>query len=302
MRIISKIVFVLCVLSGASAIAQDKAKDGEVEKTDVVETEAKKAVKGSKTKEADEKEKAAKKKVKDSKKDGAKKEGEAVGPGGKPLRMDYPGTEESKTSVMTTSQIKGLETLKAGDTSYGLRVKELETKIDDLKEKVFQSKTRIVLLREKLLSGNLAGSKAMVIHKTELGSAWSLTQAIYNLDGTRVFAQTDENGSLADKDSFEVYDGGLSPGNHKVTVFLKYQGTSMGIFPYFKGYGGDIRAVCDIVAKEGKISRVEVAIFPKGGIAESIEKRPNVRCDVTYIDNIIKDEKPSNKPTNSVQK
>ncbi len=298
MRILSKIVFVFCVFSSASAAAQDaKPKEGEAEvkKDVVVETpDVKKAAEAVKneTPKAEEKKKTA---------DGDAEEG-AVGPGGKPLRMDYPGTEESKTSVMTTSQIKGLETVKAGDTSYGLRVKELETKIDDLKEKVFQSKTRIVLLREKLLSGNLAGSKAMVIHKTELGSAWSLTQAIYNLDGTRVFAQTDDNGSLANKDSFEVYDGGLSPGNHKVTVFLKYQGTSMGIFPYFKGYGGDIRAVCDIVAKEGKISRVEVAIFPKGGIAESIEKRPNVRCDVTYIDNIVKDEKPSNKPKDSVQK
>lgn len=295
------------MFAGANAIAQETPKetpDAPKEKADLAGKD-KAAEKTEKEKETtSEKDKG------DAKKDAEKgaekgkevsKEG-ALGPGGKPLRMDYPGTEESKTSVMSTSQIKGIETLKAGDTAYGLRVKELETKIDDLKEKVFQSKTRIVLLREKLLSGNLAGSKAVIIHKTELGSAWRLTKAIYNLDGTRVFALKDEKGGLAEKDSFEVYDGGLSPGNHKVTVFLKYEGTSLGIFPYFKGYGGDMRAVCDITAKEGKVSRVEVAIFPKGGIAESIEKRPNVRCDVTYIDNVMKDEKATNKSPKSAKK
>ncbi len=291
-------------------IAQDAVPEkGKAEAEKVVETvDAKKTVKDSKTEATEAAEKAKAEKEKAAKEaegvkiDANKGDSGALGPGGKPLRMDYPGTEDSKTTVMTTDQIEGIETVKAGDTSYGLRVKELETKIDDLKEKVFNSKTRIVLLREKLLSGNLAGSKALIIHKTELGSAWRLTQAIYNLDGTRVFAQNDDNGSLADKETFKVYDLGLSPGNHKITVFLKYEGTSMGIFPYFEGYGGTMRASCDVSAKEGKVSRVEVRVFPQGGIAESIEKRPFVECNVVHIDNIAKDAKPNNKPKDSVQK
>ncbi|MFU8806709.1 MAG: hypothetical protein ACNA8W_23070, partial [Bradymonadaceae bacterium] len=86
---------------------------------------------------------------------------EVIGPGGTPLRTDYPGTEASLQPRMDTDRIEGLEFGEGGSAeAYDLRVKELETKIDDLKEKVFRSKSRIVLLKETVLSGNLAGSRA----------------------------------------------------------------------------------------------------------------------------------------------
>jgi len=94
--------------------------------------------------------------------EGAK--GETVlGPGGRPLRTDYPGTDESLLSRMDTNQVQGLQIDgNQPQEAYQMRIQELETKIDDLKEKVFQSKTRIVLLRETLLSGNLAGARAIL--------------------------------------------------------------------------------------------------------------------------------------------
>merc|ERR1712000_620024 len=74
--------------------------------------------------------------------------GPKVGPGGREMRTDYPGTEESLRERMETDRIQGVA---SGDVSsqevYDLRVKELETRIDDLKDKVFRSKSRIVLLK-----------------------------------------------------------------------------------------------------------------------------------------------------------
>lgn len=299
MRDFSKIIVSLClVFISTSVWAQDKKTSMPDEKVEKKSAEKKPEL-TKKSKEASLKEKkpdAKKEAEAEDKKEAKTKETlpkpeTLLGPGGKPLRMDYPGTDASKVSSMATGQVEGVDTkTKTPTTAYGLRVRELETKIDDLKERVFQSKTRIVLLREKLLSGNLAGSKVIIVHKTELGSAWRLSQAIYNLDGARVFSQIDEEGTLSDKEKFEVYNGGLAPGNHKITVFLKYQGTSVGIFPYFKGYSGEIRSVCDIVAKEGKLTRVEVVIYPEGGITESIEKRPNFRCEAVYFENVVENQ------------
>ena len=239
-------------------------------------------------KKADGEKKPEEKKDADAKKDGKTADGDTpLGPGGKPLRTDYPGTEESKQARMDTDQIKGMNVdPNEPSTAYGLRIRELENKIDDLKEKVFQSKTRIVLLRETLLSGNLAGARAIVIHKTELGSAWRLGQALYSLDGTRIFSKLDKSGDLSDKRSFEIYNASVSPGTHSLSVFLKYRGSSVGIFPYFKGYDGDIKSACEFNAQEGKVAQIKVIVYPEGGVAESIEKRPNVKCEVQYFDNL----------------
>lgn len=214
-------------------------------------------------------------------------DGKVLGPGGKPLRTDYPGTAESLKARMETQGIQGLQVdPNQPAAAYGLRIRELETRIDDLKEKVFQSKARIVLLRETLLSGNLAGARAIVMHTTELGSAWRLEQAYYALDGTKLMNRTDKDNDLKEKRVFQVYDGSVSPGSHTLSVLVKYRGTSVGIFPYFKGYNGDIKSSCDFRAEEGKIAQVKVSVYPEGGVAESIEQRPQVKCEVDYFENL----------------
>lgn len=217
----------------------------------------------------------------------ARPAGEVLGPGGKPLRTDYPGTDESLKARMDTQMIEGSTVDSDAPTAaYGLRIRELETRIDDLKERVFQSKTRIVLLRETLLSGNLAGARAVISHRTELGSAWNIEQAYYALDGTRLANKSEPDPDLDDKDGFQVYDGSVSPGEHKLSVLVRYRGTNVGVFPYFKGYSGDIKSSCDFEVQEGKIAQILVNVYPDGGIGQSIEQRPFVECDVEYFDNV----------------
>jgi hypothetical protein len=269
-------LFAACLISGLSFGAPAWAQDAE--------PEAK--AEGEDAKKTDGDEEAAEK---PAEKPAAKPAaaGSVLGPGGKPLRTDYPGTEESLKARMETQGIQGMQVdPNAPAAAYGLRIRELETRIDDLKEKVFQSKTRIVLLRETLLSGNLAGARAIVVHKTDLGSAWRLEQAYYALDGTKLMNRTDKDGGLKEKRVFEVYDGSVSPGGHTVSVLVKYKGTSVGIFPYFKGYSGDIKSSCDFRAEEGKIAQVKVLVYPEGGVAESIEQRPQVKCEVEYFENL----------------
>lgn len=220
---------------------------------------------------------------------------ERIGPGGRTLRTDYPGTDESLKSRMDTDRIEGLEIdPNQPQEAYTMRVKELETKIDDLKEKVFQSKTRIVLLRETLLSGNLAGARASIVHRSEIGSAFKLRQATYSLDGTKVFGQVDNNGSLSDKNVFEVYNGGISPGNHTLSVSLRYQGSGYGLFTYFDGYEFPIKSSCQFEAKEGKVVQVRATPYEAGDATTSKENRPNFKCEVKYFDSKQDDVAPKN--------
>ena len=211
---------------------------------------------------------------------------ESVGPGGKKLRSDYPGTEESLKANMETDRIEGASAL--GDQpaeSYNLRVRELETKIGDLKEKVYHAKMRVVFLREKLLKGNLAGSRAIIAHHTDLGSSFALRRAVYNLDGAALYNQLDDGSGSADRREFEVYNGGIAPGNHSLSILLRYQGDG-GIFSYFDGYQFELQTSCDFKAQEGKIAHVHVVAYEDGGVSRKIEDRPALRCDIEYTDNL----------------
>ncbi|MGM0558473.1 MAG: hypothetical protein ACQEVA_18960 [Myxococcota bacterium] len=220
----------------------------------------------------------------------AAEEGEAsepkTGPGGRPLREDYPGTEESKQERMDTDKIEGLE-FEEGQTPedvYDMRIRELETRVDDLKEKVFQSKSRIVLLKETVLSGNISGSRAVVTHNTDLGGAYEVVRVLYSLDGARVYNESDEGGSLSDKDNFEVYNGSISPGNHKLSILLELKGSGFGVFSYMEGYKFRIKDSCSFKAQSGKNTIVDVKLYDRGRGKYEYEERPSIRCSVSSVD------------------
>lgn len=212
--------------------------------------------------------------------------GPKTGPGGKPLREDYPGTDESKQERMDTEKIEGLE-FEEGETPedvYDMRIRELETRVDDLKEKVFQSKSRIVLLKETVLSGNISGSRAIISHETQLGAAYDLVRVLYSLDGARVFNQTDKDGSLSDKKQFEIYNGSISPDNHKLSILLELKGSGFGVFSYMEGYKFRIKDSCQFKAQSGRNTLVEVELYDRGRGKYEYEERPAIRCTVSSVE------------------
>ena len=207
-----------------------------------------------------------------------------TGPGGKPLRQDYPGTEESLKARMETDRLKGVA---EGDVSskevYDMRVRELETRIDDLKDKVFRSKSRIVLLRETVLGNRVAGSKAKIQHKGELGSQFKLRRVTYMLDNNPIRMESDEGGNLSERTDFNVFDGAIGPGTHDLVVQLEYQGNNM-VFGYFEGYTIALNERCQFTVDEGMATMVDVVVFKKDDVTLSVEKKPTLRCDVTKLD------------------
>lgn len=211
--------------------------------------------------------------------------GAETGPGGRELRQDYPGTEESKQSSMNTDRIEGLQFDEGQNPSeaYDMQVKELETKIDDLKEEVFQSKSRIVLLKETVLGGNLSGSRAKIIHESRLGSQFELTRALYSLDGSRVYNKVGRD-ALKNKNQFTVYDGSITAGNHNVSIVLEYKGSGYGLFNYMGGYEVRITSSCQFQAQAGKATTLRVKAVKKGGAFTRPEKRPGIQCRITDAD------------------
>ncbi|TXD35371.1 hypothetical protein FRC98_16275 [Lujinxingia vulgaris] len=214
-----------------------------------------------------------------------------IGPGGRELRTDYPGTEESLQARMDTDRIEGIE-IPDGESPeevYDLRVRDLETKIDDLKERVFRSKSRIVLLKETILSGNLAGSRAVIRFENDLGSAYNIRRALFSVDGSQIFNELDRDGNLSRANELEVFSGPVNPGTRTVSVNLELQGSGYGVFSYARGYEFDLRFSCNFTAEEGRTTVVTVRAYKGGNAFTAHEDRPDGVCQVTMVELNLED-------------
>lgn len=161
--------------------------------------------------------------------------------------------------------------------TYAVRLRDLETRINALKEQIFRSKARLSLLAETVLGIVTAGAQAVIVHENRMSSSYRLVKAAYALDGARIFNKADEEGTLGDQTEFDVFNGSIVPGDHSLTTNLEYRGHGYGIFSYLKGYRFRVRSSHTFSAPEGRRVSVRVVAYEKGGPTAPLEERPAVR-------------------------
>jgi len=158
--------------------------------------------------------------------------------------------------------------------------KPAEVGADDPAVRMRGLEERVMLLRETVLSGSIAGAKASLVHQNLMGSNFVLESASYSLDGAPVFNKVDSEGDLADRERIELFTGSIVPGNHNISVNLVYRGSGFGLFSYLKGYKFKIKSSYAFTAEEGKVTTVRVVMYEKGGITTDLQDRPAIRYDV----------------------
>jgi len=174
-----------------------------------------------------------------------------------------------------TSNVAEKDDVDAG--TYGVRLRDLEQRINELKEQIFRSKARLSLLAETVLQGVVAGGQAHIVHENKMGASYKLVKVVYALDGAPIFNKADEEGGLGDREEFDVYNGSIVPGEHTLTVQLEYRGHGYGIFSYLKGYRFKVNSSHTFTVPEGKASTLRVVGFEKGGPTAPLEERPAIR-------------------------
>lgn len=162
-----------------------------------------------------------------------------------------------------------------------LKVRTLEERVSDLKEKIFRTKARLMNLQEMVIGGDITtGSKAVLVHKNEMGSSFYLESAAYALDGAPIYTKVDVDGDLEKRSEFEIFNGRIVPGNHQISVQLVYRGHGYGLFSYLEGYKFKVQSSYTFNAEPGKVSTIKVVGFEKGGLTAELKDRPAVRYDV----------------------
>jgi len=163
--------------------------------------------------------------------------------------------------------------------AYDIKLRELEENVVGLKEKIFKSKTRLLLLREQILHNVIAEARAVLVHRNEMGASFTLEQVLYYLDHDKIYYQDNRDGVLDKNTEFEIFNGNVLPGNHMISVELVYRGNGT-VFSYIDGYLFKIRSNYTFFASKGRITKIKVVGYEKGGITTDLEQKPYVRYEV----------------------
>jgi hypothetical protein len=167
------------------------------------------------------------------------------------------------------------------DEAFQTRVKQLEEQVVDLKEKIFRTKARLLLLQETVLGGDISqGARAVIYHRKEMSSQFVLESVAYALDGAPIFTKVDTNDDLNKREEFEIFNGRIVPGNHQIAVRMVYRGAG-GVFSYAEGYKFKIQSNQTFTAEGGKVTVVKVVGYEKGGITAEMKDKPAIRYDIS---------------------
>ena len=136
--------------------------------------------------------------------------------------------------------------------TYSVRLRDLEQRVDELKDQIRRSHTRLAMISDTILSGGAAGSRAELVFHDEMSSAFLLTQATFVMDNQVQYNKLDDSGALADQKEIPIYTGSVPPGDHTIQVALTFQGNGYGVFSYLRGYKFEVKSSHSFTAVEGK--------------------------------------------------
>lgn len=161
--------------------------------------------------------------------------------------------------------------------TYAVRLRDLEQRINELKEQIRKSHTRLALLSESVLGGVTAAARAEITFVNEMSGAYRLKRIVALYDGSPLATKTDEKDGIAEQKEIQLYAELVQPGDHTLQILLEYQGSGYGVFSYLKGYKFEVRSSRSFTALEGKTISLKIVGYEQGGPTTPFEERPAVK-------------------------
>ena len=217
----------------------------------------------------------------DTKKADAKPADAKPGEEAKPVPADPGKPSETKPGEVATGTTGAPKESKQGGpmdgATYQVRLRELEQRVDELKEQIRRSHTRLSLLSETILSGGVGGARAEVKFTNDMSSVFRLNRALFVLDGAVQYNKQDDTGALAAQKEIPIFSGSVPPGDHTLQVLLQFRGYGYGVFSYLRGYRFEVKSTHSFTVTEGKTMELQATAYEKGGVTTPVEQRPAVR-------------------------
>src|SRR4051794_40263145 len=141
---------------------------------------------------------------------------------------------------------------KMDGATYAVRLRDLEARVDELKEQIRRSHTRLSLLSDTILSGGIGGARTSIRFQNDMSGAFRLTRALFVLDGAVQYNKQDDTGALAGQKEIPIFKGSITPGDHTLQVLLRLRGHGYGVFSYLRGYQFEVKQTHSFSVTEGK--------------------------------------------------
>ena len=186
-------------------------------------------------------------------------------------------TPVTTTPATATPAASGDAKPKLDGATYAVRLRDLEARVDELKEQIRRSHTRLSLLSDTILSGGVGGARATIRFQNDMSGAFRLTRALFVLDGAVQYNKQDDTGALAGQKEIPIFKGSITPGDHTLQVLLRLRGHGYGVFSYLRGYQFEVKQSHSFSVTEGKEVELDVIAWEKGGVTTPLEQRPAVR-------------------------
>lgn len=194
-----------------------------------------------------------------------------------------PAPAATTTSASNPPPSTGTGSASLDGSTYVVRLRDLEQHIDELKEQIRRSHTRLSLLSDTILSGGAGGARAEITFRNDLSSAFRLTGALFVLDGAVQYNKQDEaeDSALANQKDIPIFIGSIPPGDHTVQIVLQLRGNGYGVFSYLKGYKFKVPSSHSFTITEGKTIKLDVIAWEKGDVTTDLTDRPAIRFTET---------------------
>jgi len=214
-------------------------------------------------------------------------------------QAETPDKPETVTPpVVTNDDSTAVKKETGSDSEFNLKMRNLEEKINSLKDKVFRAKQRLAILQETVLSGALAGARASVVHLNDVGDAFDLISVVYYLDEAPIYKWV-EGGVAELKSEMSVFDGSVVPGPHHLSVYLVFRGKGYGVFSYMEGYTFKLKAGYSFNVEEGQLVEVSTTAMDRGSLVK-LDNRLYISFDIdkkAYEQKPVADDSDKQQPT-----
>ncbi len=201
-------------------------------------------------------------------------------------------TEEEEPARPTTPQEKEMQRIPPSTTleeefeeeqSGGVVVtdqelQQLEEKINQLRNQILDTKSKIMELGDRISQGFISGTKLKLVFTNGMGGTFVPVKVVIKLDGYPIYQGGDEK-KLEDADKMQVFSASILPENHRLDVDLIVRGKGYGIFTYMEAVKLEVSATYYFSAPRGKTLTINVIAADKGSIYQ-LKDRPTIKFEI----------------------
>ena len=188
------------------------------------------------------------------------------------------------SATPTSAPAAGASSSPIDGSTYVVRLRDLEQHVDELKEQIRRSHTRLSLLSDTILSGGAGGARAEITFRNDLSSAFRLTGALFVLDGAVQYDKPDESTTPARSPTRKTSRFSLARSRRVITrckSCCSCAAMATACSRTSRGIGSRCRPAIPCSFTEGKTVKLDVIAWEKGDVTTNLTDRPAIRFTET---------------------